>query len=508
MKLGLATFASLIGFSAMAGADAPRSVIPWLSESVVTAPQTAASTPDAEGSGEIETTLLDRPKRDGMGLLSAAQTGFPDALWGRTSALRVRGLILRHQSGGVPEAQALFRRMLLAETKPPLGSTDASPVFLARLDRLIAQGHLDAAEVLVNQAGLDDPAIFRRAFDVALLTERSDGVCSALLGNPGLSPTFPARVFCLARGGDWDAAALTVTLGHELGAIEPEMEELLARFLDPEIFEDEEDPEIPDPLTPLEFVLRDAVALPRPVKPLPLAFLHIDVADYAPMRARIEAGERLIRTGAIASTTLFEAYRAGKPASSGGVWDHAKVVQDLDRALESGDPARISKALGAADKLFSGLELRLPFAQAFAEPLSKLGTDIDDAGRIFELLLLADEPAAAKARLGGAGSALLVALADQAADLPNPTAPSALEAAILQGLTRDNPPTQSSRYIEGLFDNGQYGEALLSTLNLLNSGFEIDPNDLQGALYLLRKAGLERPARRIGLEYLLLQPKG
>ena len=77
----------------------------------------------------------------------------------------------------------------------------------------------------------------------------------------------------------------------------PTQQALLARFLDPALFEEEPEPPVPEPLTALDFLMREAVGLPRPPGPLPLAFLHMDLDEHVPMRTRAEAAERLVLVG-------------------------------------------------------------------------------------------------------------------------------------------------------------------------------------------------------------------
>ena len=246
-------------------------------------------------------------------------------------------MIAAHPDQGVPAARALFRKLLLAETDPPKGGGAASPVLVARVDRLLAIGALAEARALIDRAGPETPELFRRWFDVGLLLDDADEPCAALRQNPSLSPTLPARVFCLARGGDWNAAEITLTLGEEVGSIGDDQQALLARFLDPALFEEEPEPPIAR--------AADRARLPdaRGGRPAAAArarcrsaFLHMDLDEHAPMRTRAEAAERLVLSGAIAAPALFAAYRSGEPAASGGVWDRAQAVQALDAALAGG----------------------------------------------------------------------------------------------------------------------------------------------------------------------------
>ena len=92
-------------------------------------------------------------------------------------------------------------------------------MLVARIDRLLEIGALEEAGALIELAGPDTPELFRRWFDVGLLLDEAEAPCAALRQNPSLSPTLPARVFCLARGGDWNAAEITLTLGEGVGSI-------------------------------------------------------------------------------------------------------------------------------------------------------------------------------------------------------------------------------------------------------------------------------------------------
>ncbi len=66
---------------------------------------------------------------------------------------------------------------------------------------------------------LDDAEVFRRRFDAALLLGTEDQACRTLLNTPELAPTYPTRIFCLAREGDWDTAAVTLETARALGVI-------------------------------------------------------------------------------------------------------------------------------------------------------------------------------------------------------------------------------------------------------------------------------------------------
>ena len=508
----LATAAALWAVAAFpALAAEPLSAIPWLSRSVDPGapppPARPGGTPPAPESDTITVTSLDEIRRDATGLLPPIDSGFARDLWGPTDAAEARSLILAHRPRAAPEARALFHRLLLAEADAPTGSDGDAALLIARIDRLLEMGALEEASALLDISDPNTPDLFRRWFDTGLLLGRAEAPCEALRQNPALSPTLPARVFCLARGGDWNAAEITLTLGEGVGSIPPDQERLLARFLDPAIFEDEPDPAIPDPLTPLDFLLREAVGLPRPSGALPLAFLHADLDVHTPMRVRIDAAERLTLANAIDPPTLFEAYRAGEPAASGGAWDRAAAVQDLDAALATGDGAGIGAAVMAADRTLGARGLRVAFAIDSAERLATLDpATLPVAARraAFELLLLADDPEAAKpfADPTDPRSRALLAIAGSG-NVPL-GGQDDLTRAALEGLQTRPPGDTREVRLRATLESGRQGAALIEALELLPARGSADPAALRAALHVLNAAGQTSAARRIALQTLLL----
>jgi hypothetical protein len=119
----------------------------------------------------------------------------------------------------LPALRGLLLTLLLAETVPPADAGPGAALLTARIDKLLDMGALDQARALLDAAGSRDPDLFRRSFDVALLTGEEDRGCRIMVESPGLAPTFPARIFCLARSGDWNAAALTIRTSRALGQI-------------------------------------------------------------------------------------------------------------------------------------------------------------------------------------------------------------------------------------------------------------------------------------------------
>lgn len=491
----------------------PISAIGWLSESIKNPPpfEISPEFPPLEPDLNLaisEKKGLDGLSPDAIGLLAPSVTGFPVGMWGDMSVDEVVEAIRGFPKTNLPAAHDLFHRILLAQANPPRGSNHTGLVLQARVDRLFEMGALDAAEALVT---LDSPVsreMFDRTFDIAILTDRTLKVCEALANAPALTDDLSKRVYCLARSGDWNAAAITLSLGASIGAIPRQRELLLIRFLDPQMFEGAPDPEVPDPLEPMDFVLREAVFLPRPSGPLPLPYLYRDTESRAPLRARIEASERLVKSGALPSPILFEAYRTGNPAASGGVWGRQRAVQSLDRALESGAPEGVAAALQEAVQVMAEAGLLTEFATEFGDALAELPYDPAMAAAVGDLLDVV--------HLAGLDAPEWEDYAepDPRRDLarrlvqrePLGTAPEgdAMVQAITAAMAGSAPDSPMAKRLGDMLAKGNTAQALLGAMKLLSNGAAADPGSVGSGLYILREAGQDAAARRIAVQILLL----
>jgi hypothetical protein len=328
-------------------AQEPLSAIDWLSRSVEI--QLQSSLP-----GNVTVEPL-RALPRAIGFVPPASVGLSAALWSGSESADLIDLL-----GRMPADAPLPLRDALATlvTVEAVAEDTDQGFTLARIDTLLALGRLDAARRLAEEAGLDDPAMFRRAFDIALLTGQEDAECRRLRSRPGVAATYPARIFCFARLGDWQAAALTLRSAETLAVLTPDEVAILGRFLN----DGEEDalppPERPASITPLVFRLYEAIGAPLSTRSLPLAFAHADLRHQNGWKTRIEAAERLYRAGAIPAETLLALYLERDPAASGGVWDRVAAVQSwhsapatdrknaADAAAEVLAPAGLERVLG------------------------------------------------------------------------------------------------------------------------------------------------------------------
>lgn len=499
----------MIGLAGTAGAQEPLSAIDWLSDSLTNpaAHQTIVPGSDLARNAlpaNVIVSGIDDPSLDSVGLLPTSVTGLPNDLWGRSRATDLAGRIRLTPVDILPAMQELLFTLLLAELDPPFDSDADGVLFLARLDTLLDFGALDQAQALLDLSGANQPAIFRRAFDVALLMHTEDQACDTLRQTPGLSPTFPARIFCLARGGDWDAAALSLETGRALGFLSEYEDLLLARFLDPMLFETDPAPEIPAQPSPLIFRMLDAIGEPMPTAKLPRAFAHEDLHSNTGWKFQIEAVERLVRSGALDPNRLLGLYGERRPAASGGVWDRVSAVQHLDRALDLGELAAISAALPVAWAEMEQGELEVPFAMLFYHRLS--GLDLDQAGLelVFEIGLLTPEYEVVAARFTPTTDrqSLLVAIARGQPGAVFSADP--MTAAMQDGFRTDAIPVR----LQSLTGNRRLGEAILRAISLFASGARGDLDELSDALAFFRAIGMEDVARRASLQLLLLERRG
>lgn len=489
-------------------AEAPLSAIDWLSDSVtvpVGLPSAETDIPGTDPRGalppEVTVAPLDQVTPDAAGLLSPAITGLPADLWGASSSAEIARRLRAEPQDMLPAMQALLRTLLLAELDPPKDAGETPELFLARIDRLLELGLLEEADALLRLAGPEDARLFRRAFDVALLTGSETEACGAMRANPEISPTYPARIFCLARGGDWHAAALTLESAEALGILSEDEDLLLAGFLDPALFEEVSPPRAPRHPSPLTFLIYDAIG-ERPVTTgLPLAFAHADLLPTAGWKARLEAGERLAATGAIGAERLFALYGERRPAASGGVWDRVAALQALDAALQSGTTKAVAGVLPAAWAAMEAARLEAPFAETYGPRLAALPLDGEAGALAFRIGLLSAgfESVAQARRPESAKERFLIALARGMPELATATDP--LAQAVRGGFAADTLPDRYRRLVE----EDRLGEAILEAIRQFSEGAYGDYARVSDALAFLRAAGLETPARRAALELLILE---
>ncbi|MGI9394002.1 MAG: hypothetical protein ACR2OY_05100 [Boseongicola sp.] len=484
---------------------APLSAIDWLSDSVALPnekPAEAPTSPMATLAPRVTVATLDTPVPDRAGLITASDIGIPVDIWGGSTAGELAHLVRSIPPISEPSLRRLLTDLLIARLDPPVDAIADDSLYLARLDKLLDLGQLDAAQALIDAAGAPEPRRFRRAFDIALLKGTEARSCRAIKATPDISPTFPTRIFCLARNGEWDVAALTLGTAEALGILTEDEDKLLLHFLDPELFEGEPIPPAPANMSPLVFRLYEAVGERPATDRLPVAFAFADLSQTVGWKTRLRAAERLAATEALSAATLMSVFQERKAAASGGLWERVKAYQSVFQANSDGDYKALWNALPSAwdAAISTGSEATLaPWllprlnATKMTGPARQLALEI--------ALLAGDFDSALEFANDSSEDQTLVAVA---AGKPfNISATTPLARAIRRSLS-GLPP--SDRYRIHMRD-GRTGEALLIAITVLADGVEGDPSALGDALALLRSINLENVARRIAVELLIKESR-
>lgn len=451
----------------------------------------------------VGVTRLGEGNPDGKGTVSPRAAGLPANLWGASDGATLAQLVAA-STPRLPALRRLERRLLAAQLHPPSAAVgDEGKLFLARVDKLLDMGATGAAHELLRTAGPADPQRFRRLFDIALLSGDQAEACAIMDRTPGVAPSFPARIFCLALGGDWAAAALVHHGAEVMGQIDAPMAALLARYLDDGYSDQSDELPLPTTVTPLELRLYEAIGQPLASTDLPLAFALADLDQNGGWKARLDAAERLARAGAIPASQLRRIYMEQRPAASGGVWDRATAVQALDAALTDKDAGQVAAKLPIAfdSMVAAGLGPALADmvgAQVGALPLS------GRAGQIALWLALQSGQWQVVQTPAGDAAPFDLWLLDFASGLAAATPPPGNGAdraqVLLTAFEADRSP--APRAAEQIAGNRR-GEAMLEAIADSDAGLDGDlPRAAQG-LRTLRALGQGEIARQSAVELIL-----
>lgn len=495
-------------------AEAPLSAIDWLSQSVDTPaalprplPQIGPGHPTSplSSSGPITVTPLGRQVPVTLGLAPASRDGLPRTLWGTSRSTDLARSLAAVPADTLPAIRGLLYSILLAELAAPSDGDPQESLFLARVDKLLDLGALDPALALLEQIEKPKPETFRRWFDISLLLGHENYACEVMARSPEIAPTFPARIFCLARLGDWNAAALALRTGRTLGTIDAPMADLLERFLDTEFADGAPALPVPDRPSPLTLRMMEAIGEPVATTTLPVAFAQAELRSNIGWKARIEAGERLARTGAIPPNRLLGLYSERRAAASGGVWNRVTAIQDFEAALDARDSAAVTKTLPVVWRAMEDEELEVFFATLFGARLSGLSLDPDTSALALRIGLLSDdyEKVALAHTAIGPDQAFLIGLAR--ADVAGTTPPDQMGAAVQAAFS---PAASLDEEAAATLKDGHLGASLLDAMTMVTDGARGDLRSVTQGLVLLRKAGLESVARRAALELVLLERRG
>lgn len=507
LKRSSATVLAVV-WGAACAAQEPLSVIDWLDDvETVTLPfpqGTERSEPpsaNAIAMPDVTVSPLDGARADSVGLLPGTTTGLPSTLWQSSTTAALTRRLNALPETPLPAVQGLYYTLLLAEADAPTGTGRAARFLAARIDTLRRFGAVEPALALVERAGGAVPALFDRWLDLALLNGTEDRACEALRDTPRLSSRLSARIFCIARAGDWTTAALIYHGATSIDALGDPDATLLSLFLDPERIETEAPPPAPEDITALQFRLFEAIGAALPTRNLPRAFAMADLRGTAGWKAEIEAAERLARTGALPGTRLLGLYTARAPAASGGVWDRVAAVQALDTALTTNDAEAAAAALPAFWSAARAADLETLMADLFAERLMQMPLPDSVRGQVLDIGLLSTRYETAARTLAPVTQRQRFAVGLATGTPSRADAATPVETAIADGFARADAAPEH----QALLDEGRLGEAILSAAAQLHARAGMTRDGLRAGLATLRAIGLEDTARRAALEILLLE---
>lgn len=487
---------------------APLSVIDWLDTQAPPPTRRAAEVPDepavatSASTPRVTVTPLGEGRPREIGLVPSELTGLPKTLWTGSDAATLIARIDALPDLRLPAAQSLLYTVLLAEAQAPGGEAGAGDTLaLARVRKLVELGALDPALSLIEQTGVaTSPAHFDLWMQISLLLGIEDRACAVLRGAAHLTRDYGTRIFCAARAGAWDNAALTFGSAQALGLMPPEKLALLDRFLNPDLFEGEAPLPAPRRMDPLSFRLFETIGERKPTGALARSYAVADLRDVAGWKAQLEAAERLTRAGALPDNRLLGLYTERKAAASGGIWDRVAALQRFETALGTGSAEAVAKTLPSVWRQMQAARLGTAFAALFAEQLAEVPLE---------------GPVARIALDVGLMSPLYEATAQQAADDPE----TALLRGVAIGETRTARPQDTlAAAIHDAFSGavplpaavqvareGKLGQAILDLIVMMEDGAAGDAKAMRDALAGLRALGLEDTARRAALQTLLME---
>jgi len=441
---------------------------------------------------DISVTPLSSIDTNAVGLVSPKNAGLPVNFWRDEPASEIARLISIQNHHKIPEARAFMNRLMVTELAPPTGKHGDVAALVARVDWLLANGALDAADALLGKAGVQHPALFARWFDAKLMLSRNTEACEPLKLNPSLSADLPTKIYCLAQNMDWFSAELTLVSGENLGAIDPERARLLAYFLEPDLMDEGPAPKVQNQSDPLEFTLREALGMPRPSSGITLSQSHIDLDESAGWLAQLRAGENLARVGAIPARYLDALYSDNKASASGGVWERVKAVAKLKRAMAQGDSAVICKALNHAWDEMQKVSLLHVFSDVFAQSIATHNLSADCTETQVNTVLLHPN-----------FGALLFDLVEY---IPEK---DILRAILAMNFTDTETNTPIETAIHGAFTSQlpilvSPARSILKAMADTAAGTDSDPRSIQRVIETFLAAGFETEAQRLALQYIIL----
>ena len=356
----------------------PMSTIEWLAEKINDPPvfYTNPSPNFDIIDNDIKKVNLPNISKNSIGIFPSIKIGINSDVWKNSNEFEISNLLEKIDIGDLYYLNRLLKRVLLIEADPPIiviGKEFSGTYFLrARILKLIQMGALDEAETLLLDAKPNiDTSLVDLWSKISFLTLRFDNFCKSVLKSYH-SLIHPAhKIICLARSGDWNAAALSLATYSSIKEIESDYEKLLINFLDHEAELEIIDEAFCNKDKPILVYLCDFSNISKQDKQIDVKYLYNDLGRGKSIRSRIIASEELVKSGALNPGILFSTYKVKQPSTSGGVWARVKQVQELENFFASNlkNTENLTNHLDLMVKEFFKNKLLPPFAEFYGEKL-------------------------------------------------------------------------------------------------------------------------------------------
>ena len=283
---------------------------------------------------------------DAAGGLASEARAFGDDLW-QGDGRRLLGLLERLPlEARSPAMRGLMRRLLAAPSAPPPGALPEGAFVSARIALLSRLGAFDEAARIADSAG-DAAAPWPRAEAHFWRgeTERACALADSAIATPPDRRWNKARVLCLARRGETDAAGFALALlADRAEDDEAPWLRLAARVVGQVA---EAAPVLDDALGYAATAAAGAPPTPEQAAAASPAAARALAFDPAlPDETRLAAAERAAAAGALSGRELADAYRAAVPAPDDPAAADGETVGD--DVSESGASARARLFVQAA----------------------------------------------------------------------------------------------------------------------------------------------------------------
>ncbi len=296
-------------------AGAPKALTPAPAAPADEKPAATGAAAPGAAAPSVEVKTLSKVDPDSVGVIDAAQDGFPVDMWdGTDRALVERLLPLLPERMVSPVMRDLTRRLLLTRALAPTGVASGKSLLALRVRRLFAMGDLTGAQRLLQNAPtqLVEEGLTRTAVESLFFGNDNAGACKRVRSSVQMfqGPYWQQAIaFCLALGGQHARAALVADiLAERKGAADDAFftaMEALAGGRDVVV------DALPDPLA-LRISMMRAANLKLPadvaVSGKPPILRAVALSPNAALDVRLDAAERAEALGALSPAELREIY--------------------------------------------------------------------------------------------------------------------------------------------------------------------------------------------------------